>query len=108
MNKFEASFLRYDDPGDNILQVSVVDSNGNPIPSKDIKVRLLMSKNAMLELGAELVTRVLQNKFDGKHWHLDPVEKGNAVRNMGVYLHPESPEVVLIHDEFGEVEGLFK
>ena len=74
-------------------------------------MELSLSKNAMLGLGTELIRRAVQDQYKDKHWHLDPTTKGdidNACQEMGVFLHPDSPEVVITQGEMGDLFEILK
>lgn len=85
--------------GDNIAQIDVMDKNGNNI-TKDCRVQITLSKNAMLGLGTELIR--LAHKFsDGKHFHIDTISQdSDAVQTLGIMLHPESCELIVGCGEF--------
>lgn len=94
---------------DNLMDVSILDQNGDFIPAKGLRVQIFLTKNGMIGLGTELIRRALKGKDKNNHWHLDPPQVGNlenVCQEMGVFLHPESPEVIFIQDEFGDLEGL--
>ncbi|MFF2876932.1 hypothetical protein ACFVR2_11495 [Gottfriedia sp. NPDC057991] len=89
--------------GNNIAEVTVLDSNGNNI-TNDCRVMISLSKNALIGLGTELI-RLAHNYKDGKHFHIDPISKGNVVQSMGIMLHPESCELIVScgdYDSFNE------
>ncbi|MFD4706440.1 hypothetical protein ACFWM3_16440 [Gottfriedia sp. NPDC058432] len=89
--------------GNNIAEVTVLDSNGNNI-TNDCRVMISLSKNALIGLGTELI-RLAHNYKDGKHFHIEPISKGNVVQSMGIMLHPESCELIVgcgEYDSFDE------
>ncbi|MFF2753046.1 hypothetical protein ACFVR1_04710 [Psychrobacillus sp. NPDC058041] len=79
--------------GDNIALVNVMDSNGNEI-TQDFRVQITLSKNALLGLGTELI-RLAHEYKNGKHFHIDPINKEFVVQSKGIMLHPESCELIL-------------
>lgn len=93
--------------GDNIAQIDVMDKNGNNI-TKDCRVQLTLSRNAMLGLGTELIR--LAHKFsDGRHFHIDPIsQEGEAVQSLGIMLHPESCELIMGCGDFKSFDKYIK
>ncbi len=93
--------------GDNIAQIDVMDKNGNNI-TKDCRVQVTLSKNAMLGLGTELI-RFAHNYSEGKHFHIDPIRPdGEAVQSLGIMLHPESCELIVGCGEFKSFDKYIK
>ncbi|KQL27364.1 hypothetical protein [Psychrobacillus sp. FJAT-21963] len=80
--------------GDNIALVHVMDNSGNDI-TQNCRVQITLSKNALLGLGTELIRLAHDEYKNGRHFHLDPIEKEYVVQSMGIMLHPESCELIL-------------
>jgi hypothetical protein len=96
----------FETAGDNIAQIDVMDKNGNDI-TKDCRVQVTLSKNALLGLGTELIR--LAHKFsDGKHFHIDPISKESVVQSLGIMLHPESCELIVGCGEFKSFDKYIK
>ncbi|PEL10252.1 hypothetical protein [Bacillus sp. AFS017336] len=83
----------FETEGNNIAEVTVIDNNGINI-TKDCSVMISLSKNALIGLGSELI-RLAHDYKDGKHFHIDPISKGNVVQSLGIMLHPESCELIV-------------
>jgi hypothetical protein len=84
--------------GDNIAQIDVMDISGSNI-TKDCRVQITLSKNALLGLGTELIR--LAHKFsDGRHFHIDPISQDSAVQTLGIMHHPGSCELIVGCGEF--------
>lgn len=88
--------------GDNVIGVRVCDNKGIDI-SKECRVQIEFSKNALLGFATELI-RLAHNYQDGKHTHLHPVEESLISQNMGVYLTPESSELIVDCNDFKPIE----
>ena len=78
---------------DNIAHVTVYDSNGNDV-TKQSRVQITLSKNALLGLGTELI-RLAHQYRNGKHFHIDPISTESAVQSLGLMLHPDSCEFII-------------
>lgn len=96
----------FETPGDNIAQVEELDKNGNNI-SKDCRVQVTLSQNALLGLGTELIRLVHQFR-DGKHFHIDPISKESVVQSLGIMLHPHSSELIVSCGEFKSFDNYIK
>ncbi|XRG80154.1 hypothetical protein V5E38_07570 [Rossellomorea sp. GAMAL-10_SWC] len=79
--------------GNNIAEVTVLDNNGNNI-TNGCRVMISLSQNALIGLGTELI-RLAHNYKDGKHFHIEPIEKEYVVQSLGVMLHPDSCELIV-------------
>ena len=115
MDKFEFDLNSindaFEEKSDNIMEVSVLGPGGRPMPSEQIRVLITLSKNAMIGLGTEPIRRAVQDKYMNQHWHLDPTVRGdvdNSTMQMGVFLHPNSTEVIFDQCEYGTLEDLLK
>jgi len=78
---------------DNVCVLQVFDSIGNEI-TKSSKVSLFLSKNALIGLGTELI-RLAHNYKEGRHYHLEPASKELTVQTLGVFLTPDSCELIV-------------
>ena len=86
-------FDQFDLESDNVGVIHVYNENGDIINSK-VKVQIFLSKNALLGLGTELI-RLAHNFNEGKHVHLEPAEKESLVQRLGIFLTPDSSEVII-------------
>ena len=83
----------FEETGDNLALVNVFNQNGIDI-TQNCRVQITLSKNALLGLGTELI-RLAHQYRNGKHFHIDPIEKEYVVQSLGVMLHPESCELIV-------------
>jgi hypothetical protein len=94
----------FESNSDNILRVKVKSDVGYDITGR---VYLEMSKNALLGLGTELIR--LAHKFeDGLHTHLYPIDEGLITQKLGVYVLPDSSELVISCTEFKAIDEYIK
>jgi hypothetical protein len=87
----------------NILCVKVLNAPG--IDYINGRVQLFLSRDAMLGLGKSLIRQAQQKDRMAEHEHLDPIKDGDLCEKFGVYLHPDSAEVIITWDEMGTVEN---
>ena len=95
----------YEVNGDNVIKVSVY--NKGIDLSKECRVQIEFSKNALLGFATELI-RLAHNYQDGRHTHIQPVKKSLVSQNMGIYLTPESSEVIVGCNDFNPIEEYLK
>lgn len=90
---------------DNICQIRVQLPNGQLIAETAYTVELSLSKNAMIELGMELIRAAVNE--NNTIWHLRPSEKTFSSQCMGIYLHPKSCQLLVCHCEMGSLDDIF-
>jgi len=90
----------FEKKGENLATVWVIGPGGERIKDNNIKVQMFLSKDALIGLGTELI-RLAYNFREGRHWHLEPMSKDNIVQTMGVYLTPDSEELIICCDDLG-------
>ena len=83
----------FEKDADNIMEVRVRNDLGEDI-TKNSTVDIFLSQNALYGLGTELI-RMAHNFKEGKHVHLEPVTEEALVQRMGVFLTPDSSEVMI-------------
>ena len=83
----------FEEKADNVGTIKVYNESKEDI-SKNCTVEFFLSKNGMLGLGTELI-RLAYNFEQGRHRHLDPVDDELQVQNMGIFLTPESGELII-------------
>lgn len=86
--------------------MQVFDSKGNDI-TKSSKVYLFLSKNALLGLGTELI-RLAHNYRKRKHYHIEPANKEMMVQTLGIFLTPDSSELIVGCSDQGVIDEYFK
>lgn len=92
-DKFD-EFERY---ADNVGVLHVLDDKSNNV-SSEVKVQLYLNKNALLGLGTELI-RLAYNFKEGKHYHVEPADKHNLCQRLGIFLTPDSSELIVCCSE---------
>lgn len=78
---------------DNVGTVLVLDHNGESTRQQP-RVMISLSRNAMIGLGTELIR--MAHRFEvGSHMHVDPIQEGLVCQSMGIFLTPESSELII-------------
>lgn len=94
--------------GTNIGKFQVFDSSNNDIGSLCQYILIGLSKNAMLGLGTELI-RLAHNFEEGKEVHIVPASKEHgAEQSMGIFLTPDSCELIIKCEKFPPIEKLLE
>lgn len=91
---------------DNVGVLQVFDSKGNDI-TKSSKVCLFLSRNALLGLGTELI-RLAHNYNEGRHYHIEPASKEMIVQTLGIFLTPDSSELIVGCSDEDVIDEYFK
>ena len=84
---------KFEENADNVAVIEVFDNKGQKIGSNS-KVEIFLSKNALLGLGTELI-RLAHNYVEGKHYHITPADKEMLCQRMGIFLTPDSSELII-------------
>ena len=98
----------YEVNDNNILKVRIQLPTGEMIDEAGYRVEIRLSKDAMLGLGINLIRAAYSEESNTNFWHLYPSEFGNAVQNLGVYLHPSSCQLLVSENEFEILEKELK
>ena len=90
----------------NMLKVAINLPDGRLVESPEYRVELVLTRDAMIGLGTELLrtAHTIENEGGLEHWHLDPIRAGGASQGMGVYIHPSSCELIIGVSNLGTVE----
>jgi hypothetical protein len=89
----------------NLLQARVQLPDGTMQSSSKFRIEIRMSKDAMIGLGKELVRAGLNEKINTNFFkHLRPIEPELISQCLGVYLHPDSCELIFTTFDFDTVE----
>lgn len=98
----------YEKEKTNVMQVYAQKKHENNEITK-CSVQFLLSKNAMLGLGKELIRYAyLETRVD-HHFHLDPIVPGQPrVQALGVLLEPHSIAGIIGHGEFGSIVSILQ
>jgi hypothetical protein len=87
----------YEQNKENVACIIIKDKSGQRV-SRLCKVKLCMSKSAMLEFGKELI-RDTYKKNGGSIFHFYHAGTGLGINEtLGVVLHPKSVEPIIIDD----------
>lgn len=94
----------------NIAKFSIQLPTGEIVSGKKYRVYMDLSRDAKLGLGIELIRSAIKNGTDAVvgFEHFYPIDKDLASRYFGIYLHPESCELLLSDEEFGTLENLLE
>lgn len=97
----------FEQEDDNIAQISVFDKSSGKNISKDMQyVILSISSDDMIGLGTEFI-RLAHNFEEGKEIHIIPAsEEHGAQQNMGIFLTPDSCELVIKCQSFEPIENI--
>jgi len=91
----------YENNEENIVQVRVQLPSGEMVTTHDYKVELTMSSEAMIGLATNLIRSAVLGPSSAHVWHLRRSEVGFAGQTLGVYLHPESCELIVVQTNLG-------
>ena len=83
-----------------VAKLRVVDGAGKPV--EGARVELHISTDGLFRLGKELIR--LSKSIDSIA-HLRPSSPSCAVCALGVYLHPDSAELLVIKRDFGTISN---
>ena len=101
------SLEEYEKRDQNIVRVRVQLPSGEVVASSQYRLELSLSRDAMIGLGTELIRLALKQEEISGIFHLRPMEKNFASEVLGIYLHPDSCELLVAHNEFGTIEEVF-
>lgn len=88
---------------DNVGTVLVLDKNGESAIQQS-RVMISLSRNAMIGLGTELIR--MAHRFEvGNHMHVDPMQEGLVCQSMGIFLTPESSELIIACGDEKDVDS---
>ena len=96
----------FESKADNVGVLQVFDNVGNDI-TKQSKVSLFLSENALLGLGTELI-RLANNYTEGRHHHIRPADKEMMVQTLGIFLTPDSSELIVGCSDEDVIDEYFK
>ncbi len=96
----------FEENADNVAAVEVFDENGQKMGS-DLKVEMFLSKNALLGLGTELI-RLAHKYVEGKHYHITLADKEMLCQRMGIFLTPNSNELIITCCDYEKIDDLIK
>lgn len=98
----------------NLVSVQILSPNGEVLKGEKYKVELTFSPDAMVGFGTHLIRKGLRAKqsspsrFINEFEHIRPIDKYDIVTSMGIYLAPNSTELMITVDDLGDVENTIK
>lgn len=93
----------YQEEDNNLAKIEIIDPNGKIINGKDYRILILLTKEALLGLGTELIRYAHHCKNDNQR-HLRRITKDKVIQNMGIYLTPESNELIISCNNLGKID----
>ncbi|WP_337873996.1 hypothetical protein [Exiguobacterium sp.] len=102
---YDDSNDRFEFDEDNVGTVKILDG-GDEVLGGNYRVMLTLSKNGMIGLGTELIRMAHQFEI-GRHDHIEPMVEDFIVQRMGVFLTPESREIIVACGTEREVDSYF-
>ena len=88
----------------NILKVRVQLPTGEIITSPHYRVELTLSRDGMVGLGTELLRAAYRSKEHYLFWHISPSIPSLASQKLGVFMHPDSCELMVTEEDLGTLE----
>ncbi len=97
----------------NLLEVKVQLPGPKIVSGSDYKVILNLSADAMIGMGTELIRKGMRLKEQGKpniqeFEHIQPLSINNTCQKIGIYLTPESCELLVSGKDFGKVDEVIQ
>jgi len=91
----------------NVAKVQVRLPSGDIVGSEEYTVVITLSRNAMLGIGKELIRSAYKDEDRTPHnWHLRPTDPSLPTQILGVFLHPDSCELIVGEQEMGTLENI--
>jgi hypothetical protein len=90
----------------NIVQVRIT-QNGKLLSEKGAIVELILSPEAMIGLATQLLRKAYHNETERVLAHLRPSSPEFATVAMGLYMHPDSQELIIVTKDMGDLDTLF-
>ncbi|TET06228.1 hypothetical protein E3J79_02660 [Candidatus Dependentiae bacterium] len=97
----------YQKKGDNLGNVWIIGPGGVRIKNPDYRIEIFLSKNGLIGLGTELI-RLAYSFKEGKHSHIYPISKDEVCQAMGIFLTPDSNELIICCDNLGTLDDYVK
>ncbi|MGC4114781.1 MAG: hypothetical protein QM765_09260 [Myxococcales bacterium] len=89
--------------GTNVVMAQVYDSRGRFLKPSEVGIAITLSRSAMLALGIHLI-RAAHGM--AKLEHSRPADSELITVSHGVFLHPESCDLILAQDDLGDIHDL--
>lgn len=88
-----------------IVRVRVQMPTGEMIENNGYRVEIALTREAMIALSASL-REAAESEELANFWHLHPPDTELISQNFGVYLHPNSCELLIAEYKFRPIEEL--
>ncbi len=92
----------------NIIRVEVQLASGEMLETRNCRVVVSMTKDAMLGLGSSLIRAALNQTQERGSWEFENAEPDSATEQLGVYLHPSSCRLVMNLTSLGKLAELLR
>ena len=110
-NRYAEELEEFELADNNVMAVKVYPQGEKPTGDINYIVSLEMTADAMLGFGTELVRMALHDKekniIEG-HVHLRPMTKYEVCQDLGVFLTPDSSEIMICNAEKDTVTDLVR
>ena len=85
----------------NLAQIRVILPSGKILNNEGVKVELGLSQDSMIGLGRKLLKAAYSElKKKQKFWHIRGFDKTLLTEVMGIYLEPNSCELIIFEKEY--------
>ena len=91
---------------ENVIRIEVQLPTGQMLETRDCRVVVSMTKDAMLGFGTSLIRAALDESQERGCWEFENAEQDSAIEQLGVYLHPSSCKLVLNLTSLGKLQNL--
>jgi hypothetical protein len=89
----------------NLLRVRVQLPSGEMIYDSNYRVELSFSQDAMLGLATELLRHLYKEDNQQGFWHFRPATPNFSSQQLGLYLHPQSCELLISEVDHGTLQS---
>jgi hypothetical protein len=91
---------------ENVIRIEVQLPSGETVETRNCRVVVSLTKDAMLGLGSSLIRAALNESQERGCWEFENAEPSAATEQLGVYLHPSSCKLVLNLTHLGKLGDL--
>ncbi len=96
----------YEKEDKNLLKVRVQLPTGEMIEGEGYRVELALSRDAMVAMGTSLIRAAKSENEELGFWHLHPSDEDLISQNFGVFLHPQSCELLIAEEDFESIHHI--
>lgn len=90
----------------NVVRARVQLPSGSIVSGQGYRIHLSLSRDGMLALGTNLIRAAHSETDELNFWHLHPSDSQLTSQNFGVFLHPESCEVLIDELPFEDIHTI--